>query len=121
MVRTFWLGFVFLIAIGGLIAYKTSFAIPAARQTASVDAPAALADTQHIPLAKADRLDVNYLDDVPDKTPIRTIPINLSEPAEARPEKVTKIISRHWHVGYGRMRKRSARLLRFASRSKRPK
>jgi hypothetical protein len=46
MVRTVWLGLVFLIAIGGLIAYKISFAAPARYQTASADPAAAIADTQ---------------------------------------------------------------------------
>jgi flagellar basal body-associated protein FliL len=117
MVKTVWLGLVFLIAIGGLIAYN--FATSAKHQTASADPAAVNADTRGAPSAKADRLDVNYLEDLPDKTSVHTIPIVLSEPAaKAGPEKVTKIISRHWHEGYARITKRSIRRQQEASRSR---
>jgi hypothetical protein len=117
MVRTVWLGLVFLIAIGGLIAYN--FATGAKHQAAFADPTVAIADTQDAPSTKADRLDVDYLEDVPDKTPVHTIPIVLSKPpAKAEPEKVTKIISRHWHERYARITKRSARRQQEASRSR---
>lgn len=116
MGRTVWLGLVFLIAIGGLIAYN--FATGAKHQTASAEPTTAIADTQDAPSAKGDRLDVNYLEDVPNKTPVHTIPIILSAPAaKAVPEKVTEIIGRHWHEGYARLTKRSIRRQREASRS----
>jgi hypothetical protein len=91
VVRTVWLAFVFLIAIGGLIAYKIGFATPAIHRTASAGQPAAIVETPDTPLAKADRLDVNCLEDAPDKTQVRTIPIVLSEPAAIiQPEKLQK-------------------------------
>ena len=119
MVRTVWLAFVFLIAIGGLITYKIGFATPAMHRTASADQPAAIAETTDTPLAKADRLDVNYLEDAPDKTQVHTIPIVLSEPAvRVQPEKAPKIVSRHWHEGYASITKRSIRRQREASRAR---
>jgi hypothetical protein len=117
MVRTVWLGLVFLIAIGGLIAYN--FATRAKHQAAFADPTAAIADNLDAPSAKADRLDVNYLEELPDKTSVHTIPIILLErAAKDGPEKVSKIISRHWHQGYARITKRSIRRLREASRSR---
>jgi hypothetical protein len=119
MLRTVWLGLIFLIAICGAIAYRIGFSSTSAHRPASADATAAIADTQDAPSAKADRLDVNYLDDVPDKTSVHTIPIILSEPAaNAGPEKVTKIIGHHWHEGYARITKRTIRRQREASRSR---
>jgi hypothetical protein len=119
MLRTVWLGLIFSVAICCAIAYRIDALSTSAHQTTSADPTAAIDDTQGTPLAKADRLDVNFLKDVPDKTPEYTIPIVLPEPAAiVQPEKTSKIISRHWHEGYASITKRSIRRQREASRSK---
>jgi hypothetical protein len=119
MVRTVWLGLAFLIAICGLVTFKISIATLAKQQIASGDATTMTADRDAAPSIKADRLDVNYLDDLPAKTSVHTISIVIPQPApKARPEKITKIISRHWHEGYARVTKRSIQRQREVSRSR---
>jgi hypothetical protein len=116
MVRTVWLGLAFLIATCGLVTFKISIATLAKQQIASADETTMTADRDAAPTIKADRFDVNYLDDVPAKTSVHTISIVIPQPApKARPE---KIISRHWHAGYARVTKRSIQRQREASRSR---
>ncbi len=63
------------------------------------------------PAAKSDRLDVDYLQDLPKQTLVHTIPIVLSnpgvpakaEPEKAAPEKSSRIASRHWRSSYARL------------------
>jgi hypothetical protein len=133
MVRTAWIGLVCLIAICGLTAYKVGFATPAGSQaaaaplavitdaqgvTASNDAP----ETRDGPASKTDRLDVDYLQDVPGKTLVHTIPIVISNPAipaapaaKSEPEKApapernTRSFSRHWRSSYARYTRRHFR------------
>jgi hypothetical protein len=119
MLRTVWLGLAFFIATCGLVTFKISIATLAKQQIASADATTMTADRDAAPSIKADRLDVNYLDDVPAKTSVHTISIVIPQSApKARPEKITKIISRHWHAGYARVAKRSIQRQREASRSR---
>jgi hypothetical protein len=101
MKRTVWLALGFLIVVGALAALKFKIATPAKEQ-------AAFADT-----------DVSYVDEAPDKKVVRLIPIALPTTAPPGPrEKVTKIISRHWHEGYAKVTKRFARNRRVASTAK---
>jgi hypothetical protein len=126
-VRTAWIGLVCLIAIGGLTAYKIGFAAPARSQAVSAVPAVMIADAQGEPAihqtpesrddppAKTDRLDVDYLQDVPGKTLVHTIPIVISNPgvpaAKADPEKAsaserTHTVSRHWRSSYARYTRR---------------
>jgi hypothetical protein len=142
MGRTVWIGLVCLISICGLAVYKISSAAPAPTQAASADAtyadpttliadirgsqatPDALA-TQDAPATKTDRLDVDYLQDVPNKTLVHTIPIVISDPAvpAAKPDpdkasasdKATRI-SRHWRSSYARLTRRHIRHQREVSK-----
>src|ERR1035437_2839515 len=118
MVRTVWLALVFLIGICGLAALKVSVATRAKQETAFAETTIG-ANTNQDPLTKADKLEVSYFDEVPDKKVVRLIPIALPQAARLTPpEKSTKIISRHWHEGYAKITKRSARNRRVASRTK---
>src|ERR1700761_1878697 len=87
MVRTVWVGLICLIAICGLTAYKVGFAASAGNRAAAAaplgavvaDAKAVAAssetpDIKDAPATKTDRLDVDYLQDVPGKTLVHTIP-----------------------------------------------
>jgi hypothetical protein len=144
MVRTVWIGLVCLIVICGLTAYKIGFAAPArnsaGNQAAAAAPVAALADaqgspaahespdTRDDPAAKTDRLDVDYLQDVPGKMLVHTIPIVISNPAtpavsatKAEPEKTsahehTHTVSRHWRSSYARYTRRHYRHSREAAR-----
>src|ERR1700761_6059768 len=85
MVRTVWIGLVCLIAICGLTAYKVGFAARANDQAAIAAPVAVIADTQGVAASndtpetrdglgvKTDRLDVDYLQDLPGKTLVHTI------------------------------------------------
>lgn len=195
MVRTVWIGFVCLIAICGLAAYKIGFAAPAKSQAVSADTAVVIADAHHAPVihatpapqaavapqaaiappatiapqaaitpqvaatpqvaiapqasapqaapatqdpptptqdvtapndgpaAKTDRLDVDYLQDLPKQTLVHTIPIVISNPGipakaeseKAAPEKATKVTSRHWRASYARLTRRHYRHQREAS------
>jgi hypothetical protein len=118
MVRTVWVGLIFLIAICGLVAFKIGTAT-SSKSVASIDIPAEPADEETAPSVKADRLDVNYQDVVPDKTSVQTIPIVIPAPApKAQPEKVAKIIGRHWHEGYAKITRRTIQRQREVSRSR---
>jgi hypothetical protein len=154
MGRTVWIGLVCLITICGLTAYKIGFAAPAKNQAASADPSAVIANadyasttkvaeatsdaaaskddvastevaaTKDAPATKTDRLDVDYLQDVPDKTLVHTIPIVLSDPAAkaepekaSPPEKGTRIASRHWRSSYARLSHRHIRHQREVTHS----
>jgi hypothetical protein len=116
MVRTVWLALVFLIGICGLAALKVSVATRAKQDAAFAETTIG-ANTNQDPLTKADKLEVSYFDEAPDKKVVRLIA--LPQAAQLNPpEKITKIISRHWHEGYAKITKRSARNRRVASRAK---
>jgi hypothetical protein len=138
MVRTVWIGLVCLIAICGLTAYKVGFAAAARNQADSAAPLAVVADVQAVVASsdgpeikdglatKTDRLDVDYLQDVPGKTLIHTIPIVISNPATpaakadpdkaSTPEKSTRIVSRHWRSSYARYTRHHYRHQREVSR-----
>lgn len=117
MTRTIWIALVFLIFICGLAALKVSIATPAKQQDAFAGVTVG-ANLEPV-LSKADKLNVSYVDeDAPEKKPVRLIPIALPKVAEPEPqEKVSRIISRHWHVGDSKVMKRTARDYRDASRT----
>jgi hypothetical protein len=117
MVRTVFVALVFLIGISALAAFKISIATPAKQQAAFTETTVGVSASQS-PFSKADKLDVSFVDDAPDKKVVRLIPIVLpssAQPAQSEPpEKVAKIISRHWHEGDAKITKRSARNRRVA-------
>jgi hypothetical protein len=111
MKRTIWLAFGFLIVVGALAALKAGVATPS-KQQASLSDNVIGADVSQDVLAKADRLDVSYIEDFPDKKAVQTTRIILPktlavEPERNPPGKNTKIISRHWHDKYAKMTKPS--------------
>lgn len=117
MARIMWIALVCLIFICGLAALKFGIAAPIKQQDA-FEATTVGANLQQAVFVKADKLDVNYVADVPEKKTVRVIPISLheAEPAPAK-VKVKKIITRHWHDG-GTPPKRRARDSREATRPK---
>ena len=116
--RPLWLALVFLIGICGLAALKVSIATPA-KQDAAFSDDKSDADISQEASVKADRLDVNYIEEAPDKKPVQTVAIVLKPAVSPNPrEKITKIISRHWHEGYAKMTKHSKRNRRLASRTR---
>ena len=129
MLRTVWLGLVCLICISGLFALKISFGMPTKLEPATSD-PNIVASVDLDPSPKADRLDVSYVDDAPDKIfvkPIAIVPLkpdaspseNLTATEKLPPiEKLTKIVSRHWHERYAKLIGGSAHKPRVASRTK---
>jgi hypothetical protein len=118
MVRTVWLALVFLIGICGVAALKVSVATRAKQDAAFAETTIGT-NTNQDPLTKADKLEVSYFDEAPDKKVVRLIPIALPQAAQLNPpEKISKIMSRHWHEGYAKITKRSARNRRVASRTK---
>jgi hypothetical protein len=118
MVRTVWVALVFLIGISALAAIKISIATPVKQQAAFTETTVGLIASQS-PLNKADKLGVSFVDEAPDKKVVRLIPIALPSSAQPEPlEKVTKIISRHWHEGDAKIIMRSARNRRVASTAK---
>jgi hypothetical protein len=109
VIRSVWLAFVFLAFIGALAVIKVGVATPSKQQTALLEpvlSESALAEQAVEPevaqdaLAKADRLD-----DTPDKKPVQAIAIVPPEIAP-KPEKPTRIISRHWRDSYAKAKKR---------------
>jgi hypothetical protein len=110
MLRTVWLGVSCLICISALFAFKISLGAPVKQQAAFPEAAATVGtNPDREPLAKADRLDAGY-SDLPKKIAVDTIKV---EPAPPQPkqkpvEKVTRIISRHWHEGDATTISRSA-------------
>jgi hypothetical protein len=111
MKRTIRIAFSFLIVIGALATLKAGFA-PPSKQQASFSDDVIGADLSQDVLAKADRLDVNFIEDIPDKKAVQTtrivLPKIVTDETEANPrEKIPKIISRHWHEKYAKMTKPS--------------
>ena len=74
---------------------KVGIATPPKQQAAFSD------EVPENALAKADKLDV---EEIPDKKTIRSIAI-VPPIAAPKPEKATKIISRHWQSAKGKLRK----------------
>jgi hypothetical protein len=111
MKRTVWIAFGFLIIVCTLVTLKARIVPPAKQQAAfSDDVLDAYASQEASP--KADRPDVNNVENVPDKKTVQTTTIVLSkratdDAATNPPAKISKIISRHWHEGYAKMTKRS--------------
>jgi hypothetical protein len=127
MARPIWLALIFLIGICALAALKVSLAMAPKQQAALA------ADVMEVSvnsLAKADRLEV---EEIPDKKTIRSIaiaapiaaPAIVAPVAEPKPEKTTKIISRHWQDGFAKAAKRKHTLYRnrhhHVSRKTRPR
>ena len=91
----------------------TAQAAPAPRAASVQDTPASSDNptSGDDPAAKSDRLDVDYLQDLPKQTLVHTIPIVLSnpgvpakvEPEKATPEKSSRTASRHWRSSYARL------------------
>jgi hypothetical protein len=108
MVRTVWLALVFLIGVCGLAVLKVGIATPAKQQAAFAETTIG-ANADQLPLTKSDKLEVPYVDDEPGKIAVKTIRIVLPEAAPKPPEKITKIISRHWHERYAKMTARPRR------------
>ena len=102
----------FLIVICTLAALKAGVTIPAKQQVA-VSADAMDENASQVALPKAERLDANYIEDVPDKKFVRTTKIIPSEVTKTAtpepPQNITKIISRHWHERYAKMIRPSVR------------
>jgi hypothetical protein len=103
-VRTVWLALVCFIGICGLAALKVSIAPPAKQEAAFWDAAIEADVLQHF-LSKADKPEVNSIEETPDKKLVHTIAIVPPLVAAPKPEeKIIKISSRHWHEGYAKMR-----------------
>jgi hypothetical protein len=110
VIRSVWLGFVFLAFIGALAIFKVGGAVPSKQQIAlaePVPVQQALAEQAVEPdvpedaLAKADRLD-----DTPDKKPVQAIAIVPPQVVPSAPRKPTKLVSRHWSDSYAKVKKR---------------
>lgn len=100
MLRTVWLALVCLICLGALFALRTSFGSSPMKVKPSSFEAAAGSEREQVPLAKADRLDLNYLRNAPEEISVDTI--NTSRPAPTAPEvklKDTEVTSWHWHEG----------------------
>jgi hypothetical protein len=96
MARPIWVALVFLMGICAWAAVLKVGIVTPPKQ------PAAFSD--EVPenaLAKADKLDV---EEIPDKKTIRSIAI-VPPIAAPKPEKATKIISRHWQNAKAKLRK----------------
>jgi hypothetical protein len=103
MMRTVWLALILLIGICAMATLKVSIATSAKQEAAFADT-AIEADVSHDASVKADKLEVNYIEEAPDKKLVRSITIVPPPVAAPKPrEKITKIISRHWHEGYAKM------------------
>jgi hypothetical protein len=103
MLRTVWLGVSCLICISALFAIKISLGAPVKQQASFLGSDTVGTSPDREPLAKGDRLDAGY-SDLPKKIAVDTIKIEPSpqpeQKSERKPvEKVTRIISRHWHEG----------------------
>ena len=98
MARPIWLALIFLVGICAVAALKISIAISPKQQAAFAED---VIDTPVNALAKADKL----VEEIPDKKTIRSIAI-VPPIAAPKPEKATKIISRHWQDGYARAKAR---------------
>jgi hypothetical protein len=108
MLRTVWLGASCLICISALFALKISLGAPVKQQAVLPGAATVGANPDREPLAKADRLDAGY-SDLPKKIAVDTIKVEPAPRPEQKPvEKVTRIISRHWHEGDATPTTRSA-------------
>jgi hypothetical protein len=108
MLRTVWLGVSCLICISALFALKISLGAPVKQQAAFPGAATVGANPDREPLAKADRLDAGY-SDLPKKIAVDTIKVEPAPQPEQKPvEKVTRIVSRHWHEGDATTISRSA-------------
>jgi hypothetical protein len=129
VLRTVWLGLGCLICIGGVFLLKITFGMPTKLETTATE-PNIVANIDFGPAPKADRLDVSYVEDAPDKIfvkPIAIVPqktdvsssdtLTTTEPVTPA-ETITKIVSRHWHQGFAKMSRGSAHKLRFVSRTK---
>jgi hypothetical protein len=102
MLRTVWLALVCLICVGALSALRTSFGNSPMKVKASSFDAAVGSEREQEPLAKADRLDLNYLRNAPEEISVDTI--NTSRPAPTAPEvklkeQATEVTSWHWHEG----------------------
>jgi hypothetical protein len=122
MKRTIWLAFGFLIVVGALAALKIGVAMPS-QQAASFSDNVIGADMSQDVLAKADRLDVSYIEDVPDKKAVQTTkiipPKTATDETERNPqENITKLVSRHWHERYAKMTKPSVLKRHHATKRK---
>jgi hypothetical protein len=96
MTRPIWLALIFLMGICALAAaLKVGIVTPPKQQAAFSD------EVPENALVKADKLDV---EEIPDKKTIRSIAIVLPI-AVPKPEKATKIISRHWQNAKAKLRK----------------
>jgi hypothetical protein len=119
VVRTVWLALVFLIGICGVAALKVSIGTPTKPQVASGETTIGANFDQGDYLSKADKLEVPYVDETQDKKVVRIIPVEMPQAAQPKPpEKITKVISRHWHEGDAKIAKRPARNPRVTSRTK---
>jgi hypothetical protein len=117
--RTLWLALGFLTIVCALTALKAGVATPAKQQAAFSSGDVIEVDASQEPLPKADRLDVNYLEDMPDKKAVQTTKVIVfGADLKAAPsplEKPAKILSRHWHEGDAKITKGSAPDRRAAS------
>lgn len=113
MMRTVWLALFCLISVGAMAALTPSVsgdASPARVTTA--------ANLKQDTLAKTDKLQVSFIEEAPEKKLVTLIAIVPSKMVSKPAEKITKIISRHWHEGSAKRIALSARHLRNVSRTK---
>jgi hypothetical protein len=96
MVRTIWLSLFCLIGVGAMGSLKIAMT-QTTRAQVSLDQPTIGTAFEPVLLDKADKLQVAYAEDVPEKKLVTTIAITLPKVAAHPSEKITKIISRHWH------------------------
>ena len=97
--RTVWLAVVCLVCVGALFALKTSFGSSPKKTEASSFDTTVVIDRDQEPLAKAGRLDISYVQSLPEKISVDTIKI-VPMKTEVKPtEKATEVTSWHWHEG----------------------
>jgi hypothetical protein len=101
MIRTVWLALFCLIGLGAAASLRIAMSMSDSGDISPARTVAAASPAQNT-LAKADKLEVTYIDEAPGKKLVKSIDIRPPETASKPPEKVIKIVSRHWHNAYAK-------------------
>jgi hypothetical protein len=101
MMRTVWLGLICLVILGAMASLRLTMWAPGRADTLPAQTTTATSLKQDT-LGKADKLLVSYTEEVPEKKMVTSIAIVPPKAASKPQEKITKIISRHWHEAYAK-------------------
>jgi hypothetical protein len=98
MIKTVWLALIFLTGLGAMVAIKMGTAPLASAGALQVEPRVQTYVETDTTLTKADKLEVSYVEPVaPDKAVVTPVAILPPKTASKPAEKITKIVSRHWH------------------------